>query len=91
MILLFLLVLLRASPVLAGPVDTIGTIVSLSNHAAGRCHSERSGAMSEVRQAESGDFLDDMEARSGGAGAAGAGAAAAAGAGDGASGGLCEH
>ena len=47
--------------------------------------------MSEVRQAESGDFLDDMEARAGGAGAAGAGAAAAAGAGDGASGGLCEH
>ena len=47
--------------------------------------------MSEVRQAESGDFLDDMEARAGGAGAAGAGAAAAAGAGDGASGGQCEH
>ena len=47
--------------------------------------------MSEVRQEESGDFLDDMEVRAGGAGAAGAGAAAAAGAGDGASGGLCEH
>ena len=47
--------------------------------------------MSEVRQAESGDFLDDMEARAGGAGAAGAGAAAAAGAGDGASCGQFEH
>ena len=47
--------------------------------------------MSEVRQAECGDFLDDMEARAGGAGAAGAGAAAAAGAGDGASCGQFEH
>ena len=69
---------------------TFGTIVTLSNHAAG-CHSERSGAMSEVRQAECGDFLDDMEARTGGAGAAGAGAAAAAGAGDDASCGQFEH